>query len=52
MSDKFKFVNLKSSEIEDKKRDEFLDIADRVSRLEDAVKYLIKKIRETENEKN
>ena len=52
MSDKFKFVNLKSSEIEDKIRDEFLDIADRVSRLEDAVKYLIKKIRETENEKN
>tara|TARA_Y100000310_G_C20571538_1_gene758291 strand:- start:917 stop:1063 length:147 start_codon:yes stop_codon:yes gene_type:complete len=48
MSDKFKFVDLKSAV----KNDEFLDLADRVSRLEDAVKYLIKRLRNLEDEKN
>ena len=48
MSDKFKFVDLKSAV----KNDEFLDLADRVSRLEDAVRYLIKRIRKIDNEKN
>ena len=45
-----KFVDINRVGEKTKKADEFLHLADRVSRLEDAVKYLIKQLRKLENE--
>lgn len=53
MADKLKFVDIElitknyKVSVED-----FLKLADKVARLEDAVKYLVKKIRKLDNEEN